>query len=420
MSKNIIQDVVKKNNYSNGSSREPFVDYPKKEIRENKKNSQYTLWLVAVISVVFLFFAISYLFSSAKITVIPKTKDFVITEPFKAIKNPSSSDTESISYNTVTLSGEESKKVLSGEEKDYLEPATGEVLIYNAFSSSSQILSADTKLEGSNGKIYKTKTKVTIPGITSDGNPGKEQVSIYSVAPGKEYNSSAIDFKILGFKGTSKYQKIYGRSVGEISGGLNGKSRQVSDEDKTKAEEELKQSLTDKLFKKAQDQTPEKFILFKDASFLNVDDENMTPVAEDGNATITIKGTFYGVIFNKDEISNKIANSVLDTEDKSKVYIANLSILKFSSDSVNMSLFDTDDSVVNILDFNLSGSAKIVWEVNQDNIISSLLGRNKSDFDNIMLQNGNIDSATSVIKPVWRSSFPDKIDKIKVIVNYPS
>ena len=86
-----------------------------------------------------------------------------------------------------------------------------------------------------------------------------------------------------------------------------------------------------------------------------------------------------------------------------------------------MSLFNTEsDTADDSIGFNLSGPVKIVWTIDKDKIISELLGRNKSDFDSLMTRNGNIESATSVIKPVWRSSFPDKINKIEVIVNYPN
>ena len=437
MAKNIMQDVVKvKNNSSKKDTYEPrklndsksgnkivspkSFFYNKHKLQDGEGNSRYHMWIVAFVAIVFLFFSVSYLFSNAKITIVPKSKDFVVEQTSQAVKNVKTDDTESVSYNTVVLSGDESIKVSAGDEKDYLKNAEGVMLLYNNFNSSPQTLLSDTKLEGSNGKIYKTKSKVTIPGTGVDGSPGKERVGIYAVSPGAEYNSIGLDFKISGFKGTAKYEKIYGRSVGDIAGGLKGKSRQVSDEDKAKAENTLKQTLSDKLYKKAMEQTPEKFILFRDANIFNVDSEVVAPVASDGTAQISIKGTFYGFILNKDEISQKIMSQFLEDGEKSGAFISNLSQLKFSSNNIDMSLFNTEsDTADDSIGFSLSGPVKIVWTIDKDKIISDLLGRNKSDFDSLMTRNGNIESATSVIKPVWRSSFPDKINKIEVIVNYP-
>ena len=81
------------------------------------------------------------------------------------------------------------------------------------------------------------------------------------------------------------------------------------------------------------------------------------------------------------------------------------------------SLINLDD--MKDISFNLSGVIKVVWKVDENKIVADLLGKNKTDFNQTLLQFLNIDSADMVLKPFWRSSFPDKIDKIKVIVNYP-
>ena len=71
------------------------------------------------------------------------------------------------------------------------------------------------------------------------------------------------------------------------------------------------------------------------------------------------------------------------------------------------------------ISFNLLGTVKVVWKVDGNKITEDLLGRNKKGFNQILRQYSNIDSADMVIKPVWRNSFPDKINKIKVNINYP-
>ena len=274
------------------------VDVPREtEIRNvPRSNSRYTLWIIALISVVFLFFGISSIFANAKVTINPKSKDFILNQNLSATKDANSG----MSYHLVgPLTGEESKQVAAGEEKNYSVAATGNVLIYNAFSSSSQILAKNSKLEGSNGKIYQTTEEITIPGAAKDGTPGKISIGISATIPGEEFNSAPLDFKIVGFKGTKKYSKFYGRSVGEIAGGLIGKSRQVSEADKVQVITELTSALKNKLYKNAKDQTPAEFILFPDADYLTVDDQIIGTVGENGSATISIKGTYYGFVFNR-------------------------------------------------------------------------------------------------------------------------
>ncbi|HNW71811.1 MAG TPA: hypothetical protein PKZ36_02040 [Candidatus Paceibacterota bacterium] len=381
--------------------------------KKDKGGQKYGLWFVALISIVVLFFAVSFLFSSAQITINPKTKDVFLNKNFSASK---SLKDDYLLYNSVIIPGEESKTVKAGEEKDYVQPATGSVLLYNSFSTSSQDLSIDTRLEGSNGKIYKTKSKVTIPGMTKSGTPGKISVDIYASEPGEEYNSSPLDFKILGFKGTSKYSKFYGRSVGEIAGGLKGKARQLSDEEKEKAINSLKDTLLEKLFKKAKDQTPEDFVFFKNANFLNIEEQKIGATSKDGDVTITIKGTFYGLLFNKEEISKKITDSVLNDEEKGNdIYISNISNLDFSVENKDILLF-TEATEMN---FKLKGDMKIVWNVDSSQIILDVLGKSKKQFSQILSEYTNIESADLVVKPIWKRSFPEKTKDIKVKINYP-
>ena len=385
--------------------------------REPKKKASYNLlWLVALISVVALFFAISFLFSNATVTVNPKIKDFVLNKTFTATKEESA---DGLSYDLVVLSGEEKKEVAAGEEKDYLEYAKGSVLIYNSFSSTTQTFSVDTRLLGSNGKIYKTGSKVTVPGLGNNGLPGKISVDIYGEKVGEAYNSPPLDFTILGFKGTPKYTKFKVMSVGEIAGGLSGKSRQVSDADKTNAIKELADTLGAKLFTKAKNQIPKEFILLKDATYLNIDERTMTPSATPGNFTLDVRGTFNGILFNKEKLTREVvkAFSVGNTDtDVSNTYVSNIETLSFSDSNLD----STNISNAGDITFTLTGSVKIVWQVNAEKLIGDLLGRNKKEFTQILAQYPNIDSADLQVKPVWQSSLPSKSQKIKIIVNYPN
>lgn len=421
MARNQFQDIkktdIKKDN--NFSKKYVSTNFPRndesivKTTEEVSKNSpKYTLWVVALISVVFLFFALSFLFSSATVTIIPKIKSISLNQNISAVKE---TNVENLSFDLITLSDVESTTIQSGEEKDFKESAKGKVLLYNKYSQVPQQLLIDTRLEGSNGKIYKTKTKVTIPGMNKDGTPGKISVDIYALEPGVEYNSLPIDFKIFGFKGTNKYSKFYGRSVGEISGGLVGKSRQVTEEQKVAAEKELKALLEAKLFSKAISQIPEGFILFKDATLLSIDESNLSKTGEDGSVTLEIKGTLNGFIFNNDKLTKLIIQYLIPDYEGNDVYISNIKDLTISISKKD----EVVASEATKIDFNIYGVPKLVYKIDAENLAVSLVNKNKKDFNQILLKYPNIDSANLSIKPIWRSSFPEKIKNIKVIINYP-
>jgi len=231
MSKHLFEDMVKAKRATRGGvkstdsirvkQKEPeFIPEEKKELESKKiremletieatestgdykpNKSRYLLWVVAFPSVIFCFFAISLVFAKAKIIVNPKTQDVALSENLSASKD--SNSTDGLSFDLVVIPGQESEKISTTGEKDVSIKATGTVLIFNAFSSSPQNLNVDTRLEGSNGKIYKTKTKTIVPGMGKDGTPGQVEVGIYAAVAGQSYNSGPLDFTILGFKSFS-------------------------------------------------------------------------------------------------------------------------------------------------------------------------------------------------------------------------
>jgi hypothetical protein len=384
------------------------------EIKQNNKKSKYRIYLVAFISILFLLFALSFLFSGAKITLTPKVREITLNnQNLSAIKD---SNTQDLSFDLVVISGEESKTIQGGGEKDVAISAKGIVLVYNSFSSSPQTLDINTRLEGSNGKIYKTDKKVIVPGMTKDEKPGSVQVGIYGENAGVEYNSSPLDFKIFGFKGTSKYSKFYARSKGEIVGGFKGKSSVISELDKTSAISELKTTLETKLIKKVSDQIPSGFILFKDAIFTKVDDKDITFIPDkDSMVLANIKGTVYGLLFNEKKLTKKLAQDIIEKYNGEEIYIPNIKDLVFTLlDKENISFTEVKN-----INFTLNGTPKIIWKVDEEKLINDVLGKKKSDFNQILRQYPNIDTAVLVLRPFWKSSFPDQSKSIEVIVNYP-
>lgn len=415
MPKNLLQDMVK-------IKRKPEVAFRASDLVQKEseawvsKNqgkggrSRYALWIVATIPLVFFLFALSYMFLKATVTVNPKMKDVILNKNISASKD---GDAGAFPFDLIVISGEENKAVQATGQKDISEKAEGVVVIYNAFSAAPQRLDIDTRLEGSNGKIYKTRKQIIVGGMKGN-TPGSIEVGIYAAAGGEEYNSGPLDFTIFGFRGTPKYSKFYARSKGEIAGGFKGKAPVISDTERVNIINNLKIVLQEKLFKKAADQIPDRLILFKDAVFLDTKDSNIELIhLKDNLLSIKFKGTMYGFLFDEEKLTKKIMEGNIGGHDGSPVYLPNIRDLNFSFASVE-NLADARN-----INFNLSGTVKIVWKLDEDKLASDLLSKLKKDFNQILLQYPNIDSAQLLIKPFWKRSFPDKIKNIKIIVNYP-
>lgn len=410
--KEVIKREEKEGDFTENFIKKNSRDFFKEENTKKSGGRKYSLWIVAVVSVVFLFFALSYFFSKATVSIDPKTVDVTLSENLSATKDSSG---DALAFNLIAIPGEEDQTLQATSQKDFVQKATGTVMIYNAFSTAAQPLSIDTRLMGSNGKLYKTKIKLTVPGMQKNGTPGSVQADIYADQAGPASNSGPIDFKIVGFQGTPKYTKFYARSTGSITGGLTGKLPVITDTMKGDSVNNLKAALQIKLLQQATNQIPAGFVLFKDAVFLTTDDGALDYTsAKDDTVPLALKGTLYGLLFNEKQLTQKIAQDNIPKYDGSDLYLPTMKDLNFSLIDKNVSFSDVQN-----INFTLSGKTQIVYKVDTNKLLGDLLGKSKKEFNQILAGYSNIDSATLSVTPMWRFSIPDKSKDIKIIVNYP-
>ncbi len=190
----------------------------------------------------------------------------------------------------------------------------------------------------------------------------------------------------------------------------------MTEEEKASAASELKTTLQAKLLKKATDQIPAGFILFKDATFINIDGNSVDlSAAKDNMLPIKLTGTLYGLLFDEKKLTQKIAQAKIPKFDGSSVYIPHIADLTFLlPGKENVSFADVKN-----ITFNLSGAAKIVYQVDTEKLTADLLGKAKSDFNQVLLQYPNIESAELKVSPLWKRSIPKNSKDVSIIVNYP-
>lgn len=384
---------------------------------DNRKesNSKLALWLVAIVAFVFLLFSVSVLFTSAKVAVLPKVKDLVLDEELVAKREAASGD---LGFDVMTLTDEETKVLKATKQVDVEKKARGKAVLYNSFSTEPQKLLIETRLEGGNGKIYKTDAPVTIPGSTvKDGQivPGSIEVGITAAEAGEDYNSSPVDFNIVGFKGTPKYSKIYARSKGDIAGGFKGLAYVIDEEEAKKVSSDLQGVLKSRMLTRAKAEIPAGFILYDKAVFLDFDDVQPRVEAKESDLPITAKATLTAILFNRDKLTDKLLESAGKKEEEGDFYIAGLESLDFIlKDGLDLSSPELKEII-----FGLSGRTKTVSKVDSGKLAADLLGIKKKEFRRVLAGYPNIDQAEVTIKPFWRSTFPENPKKIKILVKEP-
>lgn len=416
MPKPLLQDMVRVKTQSKPIKKKfPQKINPEEVNSLSKKNkfsnSKYRLYFVALISVVFLLFALSFLFSGAKIILTPKITDIAIKQNFTAAKNGAG-----VSFDLVAISDEGQKTIVGSEIKDVSIFSKGIAVIYNSFGPNPMTFQEGTRLLGSNGKIYKIAKKIIVPGMKKD-KPGSIEVDIYASEAGKEYDSGLIDFQIPGLKNTPKYSKFYGRSKGEITGGFEGKMPIVSALDKEAATLELEKELEQKLLKKISGEIPPGFVLYEDASYFKIDKNEFTFVTdgEENVVNLLVRGTLYAFIFDEKKLAKKIAEDTVDNYKGEEIYIPNIKGLSFTLvDRENISFNDAKN-----INFNLSGNPKIIWKINEKKFLTDILKKKKSELNQILSGYPSIENAEVSLRPFWKNSFPEESKNVEIIVRYP-
>jgi len=432
MPKRILQDVVtssrkgrkietRRGNFSKNNKGDSTLDVRMpSRARTNINNdinygegggfSRFAIWGVAAGAVILLFFVLLSVLSGTVVKITPLQKKVVVSGLFSAQKDAQEGE---LPFKLIVLDDTASGNVVATDEKEVERKASGEIVIYNAYSSKSQKLIKRTRFETPDGKVYRINKSVIVPGTTVENGkvvPGSVEVTVYADIPGEEYNIGLTDFTIPGFKGDPRFDKFYARSKTPMDNGFSGKVKVASEEDVSKVEKELQNSLKEKLLTQARSQVPGDFILYDDAVFFSFDGVGDSVYGTKDNIDVTEKGTVYGVLFNKKDLSRYIASSLIENYNGGDVYSLGLEDLKFKVK--NKDKFDVSKDTK--LSFSMDGNALIVWEIDDTAIARDLAGTNKADFLKTISKYTNIKKATAVVKPFWRSTFPENSEDITI------
>lgn len=377
---------------------------------ESGGGSSRGMWYIAAFALAALVFALTYVFAGATITVTPRTGSVELSGPILAEKESRSG----LSFEMLVLDAEESSSVAAGEKRYVERKATGRVRLFNDHSSSPQKLLIDTRLESPEGRIYKTKTPVTIPGQTIAGGkktPGSVEVDIYADEAGEAYNTTESDFKIVGFRGSPKYEHFYARSITPISGGFRGDTYDIGDDVLASETERLRAALREKLVEQAGAELPTDFVMYEDvATFLF--DEPVVEEGSDGSVVVRQGGVMNAVIFKESDLTDAIVDRVIADKEDNRVRIPNIRELTIMLDPKSVI---TDPESMTDIKLLIDSRVEVVWEVEEVAIKEALAGSKKRTFDSTMLSFKNIDKAELKLKPFWRSSLPEKVGSIKII-----
>lgn len=377
--------------------------------RRHKKFVRWALIVAAVAAV--LGILLSTVFAGATVTVHPHTQGVTLPETLQAAPN---APVGTLAYQTVTVTRSADVSVPAQGTQKVSRPASGVISISNAYGSASQRLIANTRFEASDGKIYRVRDSITVPGATGSGSslkPGKASATVYADSPGAEYNKPAgTTFTIPGFKGDPRYSKFTAVSEGVISGGFVGDEPSVAASDLTAAKTTLQQKLDNDVRAAAASEIPDGFVAIPGTLSVVFADLVQT-AGQDKNATLTQSATANGIIIRQGDLAAAIARQTVKDYANEAVQFADAS-------SMDVTLATTSKRADGAITLALKGQATLVWQFDPNALAQALAGKSKSDFQTtISAFQPAVSKADASIRPFWKGSFPSDPAKIKIQIS---
>jgi len=288
--------------------------------------------------------------------------------------------------------------------------AEGIIRVYNNYSSSPQILIANTRFMSVEGKLFRSVERITVPGGTVEKGkivtPGYVDAKVRADKAGPEYNIDASTFSIPGFVGTDKYTKFYGKSTEPMKGGEARVVSQVTAEDLEKA----KTSVTDEALKECEEaiksEIPQDFILPDKSSKTDIVEtfSLAAPKAELEKFSYQVKARSTALAFKKADMDNFVKSYIIQQIDYDKKINEESLEVNYSVDTVD---FNTGKITVSI-----QARAKIYSDVDENSLKEGLAGKDLAE-TKIFLEN-QPQMVKSEVKfwPFWVKRVPNDLDRV--------
>jgi hypothetical protein len=371
-----------------------------------------------LIALIALGFAASTIFMKTTVTLVPREHTAVFDQQNSYTAYPANdpqAPTGSLTYSSDTQSFDTSISVPTSGSEQVSVAASGPVTIYNAYSASPVRLIKNTRFETPDGKIFRIRDSIVIPGKSAAG-PGSLKVTIYADQPGASYNIAAVDrFTLPGLKNTADmFAGVYARSDAPMTGGFEGTRPSITDSARAAAQAQLQTAIMAKITAAYADVSKGYAVL----SLASIQyDPITTEVATDGTATVKEHASVTTPLMPRDSFDSFLASQTNVATADTAIKVLDPSTFTFvaTPDPAKPISLGTDP-----IDFSLSGKVVFIWQINAPAVAKDLAGKNKATFQAIVAGYPSIDSATAKVYPLWSQTFPTDPNAIRIVISAPA
>jgi hypothetical protein len=368
--------------------------------------SRFVLWGITLAAVAAAFFVVTYYYTVAEISIETKKYQVTLPDSIKVSLNPTAG---AVDYSVITFSDSMEASVDSALEKEVKDYAKGTIVVYNKYDINPQKFTEGTRFETTDGKIFRTTKAVTVPGLKKVNGvvtPGSVQVEVIADKPGEAYNIDLSDFTVPGLKNDPRFDSFYARSKTKIAGGFVGKIPEISKENQDKVVLELQDKLTKKVQEKVKNEIPKNQLLIDGLTSLEF--KTLTPKSKAGKAVMSVAVTLKAyVVQNNSFVKNVLGDKITNTSPNDEF------IIKLADAHASMPIEASTSSPV----FSLQGSASIEYVFDTAKFKTEVLGKTEVELMDIVHKYPAIKDLNLTIKPFWKNTVPNDIDKINIKVD---
>ncbi len=300
--------------------------------------------------------------------------------------------------------------------KEYVEErARGKVKLYNQFSSSPQSLVASTRFITDSGMMYRLSRGVTIPGAKIEEGkiiPQSIETELVADKTGDQGNASGeVSLKVVGFKGTPKFDGFYALAQSGFSGGFTGEARVVTRDDLKSAQEKVSKEVYDSLKSAALGKIPPHFKsldTLREVAVTKVDSP-LEKSRADG-FRVGVDGTSRVIVFRESDLLTLLYTTLLK-EDPTKEILTEGNQVEYQVRSVD---FEKGRATLA-----LKGNIKTKAKVPESELVSLLKGKKEGSIIELLKDRPELASFRLTFFPFWLSKAPNSEDKIKLQIVEP-
>lgn len=371
-----------------------------------------TYWLAAAALALVLIVGVFslFLFKKTTVTITPRSHTIVFdaTTPLTAYP-ASSSATGTLTYTVQSFDIEDSATAASQGTSHAEHKASGSVTVVNEFSTSPVTLVKNTRFETPDGLIFRSPADIKVPGMNGK-TPGTISVTLIADQSGSKYNVGPVSKLTLpGLKGGVMYAKVTARAQNAFTGGFSGNEPSVPKLALDAAISEIRGRL--------QETTQKKIATFSDTGIVYATlvrttyaPEVLTP-EPNNQVRITIKAHIDVPVISKQGFLQTVASKIItDAQGSDMQLIPGTGYGAQLTDSTNA------PSLSDPIQFTVTGTANLIWNVDSPALTRALVGKSKSSFESIVNAFPSIAEAHATVEPFWSNSFPNNTDKINIVL----